>query len=83
MAILLFGSIAKLSLANVFVLFGDFKPFCRGPGALVLVLALIATAAQRHCIDPGVFHPIHWFSYMMYPRALIHATEGEPKRAGK
>lgn len=73
---LLFDSFAKLNLIDVFVPFlGAFKPFWQGLGtvALDLIIAIVITSLLRHRLGLRVFRAVHWFTYAMWPVALLHA----------
>ncbi len=73
---LMFDSYARLSLLDVVVPFaGSFKPFWQGLGtvALDLVVAIVATGLLRRRIGQRAFRFVHWFTYAMWPIALLHA----------
>jgi sulfoxide reductase heme-binding subunit YedZ len=74
---LLLDSYAKLNLADVVVPFaGSFKPFWQGLGTVAfdLILAIVLTSLLRHRLGLRVFRAVHWFTYAMWPIALLHAV---------
>lgn len=72
---LLFDSYAKLTVTDIVVPFvGSFKPFWQGLGTVAfdLVVAIVVTALLRRRIGNRVFRFIHWFTYAMWPIAVLH-----------
>lgn len=73
---LMFDSFAKLGPLDVVVPFiGSFKPFWQGLGtvALDLVAAIVITGLLRRRIGQRTFRFVHWFTYAMWPIAMLHA----------
>lgn len=73
---LMLDSYAKLNVTDVVVPFlGAFKPFWQGLGTVAfdLVVAIVATSLLRHRLGQRTFRAIHWFTYVMWPIALVHA----------
>lgn len=73
---LLFDSYAKLSLLDIVVPFaGSFKPFWQGLGTVAfdLVVAIVVTGLLRRRIGQRAFRFVHWFTYAMWPIAVVHA----------
>lgn len=73
---LMLDSYAKLNPIDVVVPFlGSFKPFWQGLGtvAFELVLAIVITALLRRTIGQRAFRFVHWFTYAMWPVAVLHA----------
>lgn len=74
---LLFDSYANLSVIDVVVPFvGSFKPFWQGLGTVAfdLVAAIVVTALLRRRLGQRVFRFVHWFTYAMWPIAVLHAV---------
>jgi sulfoxide reductase heme-binding subunit YedZ len=72
---LLFDSYAKLTITDIVVPFvGSFKPFWQGLGTVAfdLVVAIVVTALLRRRVGNSVFRFIHWFTYAMWPIAVLH-----------
>jgi sulfoxide reductase heme-binding subunit YedZ len=72
---LMFDSYAKLSLLDVVVPFaGSFKPLWQGLGTVAfdLVVAIVITALLRRRIGQRAFRFVHWFTYAMWPIAVLH-----------
>lgn len=72
---LMFDSYAKLSLLDVVVPFaGSFKPFWQGLGTVAfdLVVAITITGLLRRRIGQRAFRFVHWFTYAMWPIAVLH-----------
>lgn len=75
-ATLMFDSYAKLSLLDIVVPFaGSFKPFWQGLGTVAfdLVVAIVVTGLLRRRIGLRAFRFVHWFTYAMWPIAVLHA----------
>lgn len=73
---LMLDSYAKLGPIDVVVPFlGSFKPFWQGLGTVAfdLVLAVVITGLLRRRIGQRVFRFVHWFTYAMWPIAVVHA----------
>ncbi|WP_431245661.1 ferric reductase-like transmembrane domain-containing protein [Leifsonia xyli] len=73
---LLFDSYAKLNPIDLVVPFlGSFQPFWQGLGTVAfdLVVAIVLTGLLRRRIGQRVFRFIHWFTYAMWPIAVLHA----------
>ena len=73
---LILDPFAKLSVLDAVVPFlGQFKPFWQGLGtvALDLLIAIVVTGLLRRRIGAGVFRFVHWFTYAMWPIAVLHA----------
>jgi sulfoxide reductase heme-binding subunit YedZ len=73
---LMLDSYARLSVADVVVPFvGSYKPFWQGLGTVAfdLVLAIVITSLFRQRLGPRLFKFVHWFTYAMWPIAVIHA----------
>lgn len=73
---LMLDSYAHLSLTDVVVPFlGHYKPFWQGLGtvALDLILAIVVTSLFRQRLGPRLFKFVHWFTYAMWPIAVLHA----------
>ena len=73
---LMFDSYAKLSLLDIVVPFaGSFKPFWQGLGTVAfdLVVAIVITGLLRRRIGQRAFRFVHWFTYAMWPIAVLHA----------
>lgn len=73
---LMFDSYAKLNPLDLVVPFlGSFKPFWQGLGTVAfdLVLAIVITGLLRRRIGQRVFRFVHWFTYAMWPVAVLHA----------
>lgn len=73
---LLFDTYAKLSLLDIVVPFaGSFKPFWQGLGTVAfdLVVAIVVTGLLRRRIGQRAFRFVHWFTYAMWPIAVVHA----------
>ncbi|WP_426625257.1 ferric reductase-like transmembrane domain-containing protein [Leifsonia sp. McL0607] len=73
---LLFDSYAKLSVLDIVVPFaGSFKPFWQGLGTVAfdLVVAVVITGLLRRRIGQRAFRFVHWFTYAMWPIAVLHA----------
>jgi len=73
---LLFDSYAKLNPIDVVVPFlGSFKPFWQGLGTVAfdLVAAIVITGLLRRRIGQRAFRFVHWFTYAMWPIAVVHA----------
>ncbi|WP_431218956.1 ferric reductase-like transmembrane domain-containing protein [Leifsonia xyli] len=73
---LLFDSYAKLDPIDLVVPFlGSFQPFWQGLGTVAfdLVVAIVLTGLLRRRIGQRVFRFIHWFTYAMWPIAVLHA----------
>ncbi|OIQ92142.1 ferric reductase like transmembrane component [mine drainage metagenome] len=84
-ASLLADPYAQLRLVDVVVPFlGTAKPFWLGLGtfAFDLVLALVITGLLRQRIGQRAFRFVHWFSYAMWPVAVLH-TLGDGSDVGK
>lgn len=72
---LIFDSYAKLNLVDFIVPFlGSFKPFWQGLGTVAfdLVLAIVITGLLRRWIGYRAFRFVHWFTYVMWPIAVLH-----------
>lgn len=72
---LLFDSYAKLSVLDIVVPFaGSFKPFWQGLGTVAfdLVVAITITGLLRRRIGQRAFRFVHWFTYAMWPIAVVH-----------
>lgn len=72
---LLFDSYAKLNPLDIVVPFaGAFKPFWQGLGTVAfdLVIAIAVTGLLRRRIGHRVFRFVHWFTYAMWPIAVLH-----------
>lgn len=72
---LMLDSYAKLNLVDVIVPFlGSFKPFWQGLGTVAfdLVLAIVITGLLRPRIGYRAFRFVHWFTYAMWPIAVLH-----------
>jgi sulfoxide reductase heme-binding subunit YedZ len=73
---LLFDTYAKLTVTDIVVPFlGSFKPFWQGLGTVAfdLVLAIVVTGLLRRRIGQRAFRFVHWFTYAMWPIAVLHA----------
>jgi sulfoxide reductase heme-binding subunit YedZ len=73
---LLADPFAKMTFLDFFVPFlGTLKPVWMGFGTVAfdLMLAIVITALLRHRIGQRTFRVIHWFSYAMWPIALVHS----------
>ncbi|SEA34512.1 ferric reductase-like transmembrane domain-containing protein [Leifsonia sp. 21MFCrub1.1] len=73
---LMLDSYAKLGPIDVVVPFlGSFKPFWQGLGTVAfdLVLAIVLTGLLRRRIGQRAFRFVHWFTYAMWPIAVLHA----------
>jgi len=73
---LLFDSYAKLNPIDAIVPFlGSFKPFWQGLGTVAfdLVVAIVVTGLLRRRIGQRAFRFVHWFTYAMWPIAVLHA----------
>jgi Predicted ferric reductase len=73
---LMLDSFAKLNPVDIVVPFlGSFKPFWQGLGtvAVDLLIAILASSLLRRWLGVRIFRAIHWFTYAMWPIALIHA----------
>jgi sulfoxide reductase heme-binding subunit YedZ len=73
---LFFDPYSKLTFIDSVVPFlGTVKPFWLGLGTVAfdLALALVITGLLRQRIGQKAFRFIHWFSYAMWPIALIHS----------
>lgn len=73
---LMLDSYAKLNPIDVVVPFlGAFKPFWQGLGTVAfdLVLAIVITGLLRRRVGQRVFRFVHWFTYAMWPVAVLHA----------
>jgi len=82
---LLLDPYAQLRLVDVLVPFlGTMKPFWLGLGtfAFDLVLALVVTGLLRQRLGQRTFRFVHWFSYAMWPVAVLH-TLGDGSDVGK
>lgn len=67
---------AKLGLVDLVVPFlATVKPFWVGLGTVAfdLLLAIVISGLLRPRIGQRLFRFIHWFSYAMWPVALLHA----------
>ena len=72
---LLLDSYAKLGPIDLVVPFlGSFKPFWQGLGTVAfdLVLAIVITGLLRRRIGQRAFRFVHWFTYVMWPIAVLH-----------
>ncbi|MCR6491552.1 ferric reductase-like transmembrane domain-containing protein [Cellulomonas sp. P24] len=82
---LLLDPYAQLRLVDVLVPFlGVQKPFWLGLGTLAfdLVIALVVTGLLRQRLGQRAFRFVHWFSYAMWPVAVLH-TLGNGSDVGK
>ncbi|NEM89787.1 ferric reductase-like transmembrane domain-containing protein [Galbitalea soli] len=73
---LFFDSYAQLDLVDLFLPFlGAANPLWLGFGTvgLDLLFAIVITALLRARVGRRVFRAVHWFSYAMWPIALVHA----------
>lgn len=73
---LFFDSYAQLKLVDVlFPFLGSYRPFWLGLGTvgLDLLIAIVVTALLRQRIGRRAFKAVHWFSYAMWPIAVVHA----------
>ncbi|GAA1448824.1 ferric reductase-like transmembrane domain-containing protein [Leifsonia poae] len=72
---LLFDSYAKLNPVDLVLPFvGAFKPFWQGLGTVAfdLVIAVVVTGLLRSRIGHRAFRFVHWFTYAMWPIAVLH-----------
>ena len=73
---LMLDSYAKLGPIDVVVPFlGSFKPFWQGLGTVAfdLVVAVVITGLLRRRIGQRAFRFVHWFTYALWPVAVLHA----------
>ena len=73
---LMLDSYAKLNLTDVVIPFmGAFKPLWQGLGTVAfdLVIAIVVTGLLRRRIGVKAFRFVHWFTYVMWPVAVLHA----------
>lgn len=72
---LLLDSYAKIRLIDLIIPFiGIMNPIWQGLGTVAfdLMIAVVLTSLLRHRIGLRTFRFVHWFSYAMWPIALIH-----------
>jgi methionine sulfoxide reductase heme-binding subunit len=72
---LMFDPYAQLKLVDLVLPFGStYRPLWVGLGALALdlVIAIVATSLLRERIGRRAWRAVHWFSYAMWPIALLH-----------
>jgi len=75
-ATLIFDPFSKFTLVDVVVPFvGSVKPLWLGLGTVAtdLVIAIVVTGLLRRRVGVRVFRFVHWFTYAMWPVALLHA----------
>jgi predicted ferric reductase len=73
---LILDPFAKLTLTDVVIPFvGSFKPFWQGLGTVAfdLVIAIVVTGLLRRRIGARAFRFVHWFTYVMWPVAMLHS----------
>lgn len=73
---LMLDSYAKLSVTDVVIPFvGSYKPFWQGLGTVAfdLILAIVITSLFRKRLGVRTFKFVHWFTYAMWPIALLHS----------
>ncbi len=76
-ASLFFDSYAQLNLVDVvFPFFGRYRPFWLGLGTVAfdLLVAITVTALLRRHVGQRAFRVVHWFTYALWPVALLHAV---------
>jgi methionine sulfoxide reductase heme-binding subunit len=72
---LMFDPYAQLKLVDLVLPFGStYRPLWVGLGALALdlVIAVVVTSLLRERIGRRAWRAVHWFSYAMWPIALLH-----------
>lgn len=72
---LLLDPYAQLRLLDFVLPFqGQYRPVYLGLGTLALDLVglVVVTSLLRHRLGPRVFRAIHWFTYALWPLALVH-----------
>jgi sulfoxide reductase heme-binding subunit YedZ len=73
---LILDPFSKLTLTDVVVPFvGAVKPFWQGLGTVAfdLVIAIVVTGLLRRRIGARTFRFVHWFTYAMWPIAVLHS----------
>ncbi|NEN06039.1 iron reductase [Diaminobutyricibacter tongyongensis] len=73
---LILDPFSKLTLADVVIPFvGSFKPLWQGLGTVAfdLVIAIVVTGLLRRRIGARTFRFVHWFTYAMWPIAVLHS----------
>ncbi len=73
---LILDPFAHLRIIDTFVPFlGSFKPFWQGLGTVAfdLILAIVITSLFRRWLGARLFTAVHWFTYAMWPIAVVHS----------
>jgi predicted ferric reductase len=73
---LILDPFSKLTLTDVVIPFvGSFKPLWQGLGTVAfdLVIAIVVTGLLRRRIGARAFRFVHWFTYLMWPVAMLHS----------
>lgn len=73
---LIFDPFSKFTLVDVVLPFvGSVKPLWLGLGTVAtdLVIAIVVTGLLRRRVGARVFRFVHWFTYVMWPIAVLHA----------
>lgn len=72
---LFFDPYSQLRLLDFLIPFqGSYRPIFLGLGtlALDLIVLVVGTSLLRHRLGPRVFRAVHWFTYALWPLALLH-----------
>jgi sulfoxide reductase heme-binding subunit YedZ len=73
---LILDPFAHLRVIDTVVPFiGSFKPVWQGLGTVAfdLILAIVITSLFRRWLGARLFTAVHWFTYAMWPIAVIHS----------